>query len=109
LFSKEVKFMTTNSEPRFSYLFIGLGLGLGAIAGLMFALLARKETRELLHERSNKTLDYLNQHAGKLRESAAAVVETGMKFMGHQCAAVDTHTEAQEQAYQGERRETLGG
>ena len=41
--------MTTNSEPRFSYLFIGLGLGLGAIAGLMFALLARKETRELLH------------------------------------------------------------
>ena len=102
--------MTTNSEPRFSYLFIGLGLGLGAIAGLMFALLARKETRELLHERSSTTLDYLNQHAGKLRESAAAVVETGMKFMGHQCgAAVDTHTEPQEQAYQGERRDTLGG
>ncbi len=95
--------MTTNGEPKLPYLFIGLGLG--AIAGLMFALLARKETRELLHERSSKTLDYLNQHAGKLRESAAAVVETGMKFMGHQCAAVDTHTEAQEQAYQGERRE----
>ena len=60
----------------------------------MFALLARKETRELLRERSSKTLDYLNQHAGKLRESAEAVVEKGRKFMGHQCDAVDTHTEA---------------
>ena len=99
--------MTTNSESKFSYLFIGLGLG--AIGGLMFALLARKETRELLRERSNKTLDYLNQHAGKLRESAEAVVETGRKFMGHQCDAVDTHTEGEAQAYHEERRETLGG
>jgi gas vesicle protein len=101
--------MSTNGESKFSYLFIGLGLGLGAIAGLMFALLARKETRELLRERSSKTLDYLNQHAGKLRESAEAVVEKGRKFMGHQCDAVDTHTEAEAQAYHEERRETLGG
>ena len=99
--------MTTNSESKFSYLFIALGLGLGG--GLMFALLARKETRELLRERSSKTLDYLNQHAGKLRESAEAVVEKGRKFMGHQRDAVDTHTEAEAQAYHEERRETLGG
>jgi gas vesicle protein len=99
--------MSTNGESKFSYLFIGLGLG--AIAGLMFALLARKETRELLRERSSKTLDYLNQHAGKLRESAEAVVEKGRKFMGHQCDAVDTHTEGEAQAYHEERRETLGG
>ena len=98
--------MSTNGESKFSYLFIGLGLG--AIGGLMFALLARKETRELLRERSNKTLDYLNQHAGKLRESAEAVVEKGRKFMGHQCDAVDTHTEGEAQAYHEERRETLG-
>jgi gas vesicle protein len=99
--------MSTNGESKFSYLFIGLGLG--AIGGLIFALLARKETRELLRERSSKTLDYLNQHAGKLRESAEAVVEKGRKFMGHQCDAVDTHTEAEAQAYHEERRETLGG
>ena len=99
--------MKPNGESNFSYLLIGLGLG--AIGGLMFALLARKETRELLRERSSKTLDYLNQHAGKLRESAEAVVKKGRKFMGHQCDAVDTHTEAENQAYQEERRETLGG
>ena len=51
--------MRTNGESKFSFLLIGLGLG--AIGGLMAALLARKETRELLRERSTKTLDYLNQ------------------------------------------------
>ena len=38
--------MKTNGESKFSYLLIGLGLG--AIGGLMAALLARKETRESL-------------------------------------------------------------
>ena len=47
--------MKTNGESKFSFLLIGLGLG--AIGGLMAALLARKETRELPRERSSKTLD----------------------------------------------------
>ena len=42
--------MTTNSESKFSYLLIGLGLG--AVGGLMAALLVRKETREIIRERS---------------------------------------------------------
>ena len=45
--------MRTNDESKFSFLLIGLGLG--AIGGLMAALLARKETRELLRERSRKS------------------------------------------------------
>ena len=47
--------MKTNGESKFSYLLIGLGLG--TMGALMFALVARKETRELPRERSNKTLD----------------------------------------------------
>jgi hypothetical protein len=35
--------MTTNGESKFSYLFIGLGLG--TIGGLMFALLAQRNAR----------------------------------------------------------------
>jgi gas vesicle protein len=100
--------MTTNSESKFSYLLIGLGLG--AIGGLMAALLARKETRELLRERSNDSLDYLNRQAGKLRETADAMVQQGKKLLacnGHDSA--DTATEAERQAYQEERRENLGG
>jgi gas vesicle protein len=99
--------MTTNDESKFSYLLVGLGLG--AIGGLMAALLARKETRELLRERSINGLDYLNQQAGKLRESAEVIVKKGKEFIGPHCDSVKTDTEAQKQAYQEEKRENLGG
>ena len=99
--------MTTNDESKFSYLLVGLGLG--AIGGLMAALLARKETRELLRERSIDGLDYLNQKAGKLRESAEVIVQKGKEFIGPLCDGVKTDTEAQKQAYQEEKRENLGG
>jgi len=99
--------MTTNGESKFAYLLIGLGLG--AIGGLMSALLARKETREVLRDRSGKSLDYLNQQAGKLRETADVLVKKGKEFIGPPRDSVKTDTESQKQAYQEERRETLGG
>jgi len=99
--------MTTNDESKFSYLLVGLGLG--AIGGLMAALLARKETRELLRERSINGLDYLNQQAGKLRESAEVIVKKGKEFIGPHCDSVKTDTEGQKESYQEERREHLGG
>ncbi len=99
--------MRTNDESKFSFLLIGLGLG--AIGGLMAALLARKETRELLRERSRNSLDYLNQQAGKLRESADVIVKKGKELIGPHCDSVKTDTEAQKQAYQEEKRENLGG
>jgi gas vesicle protein len=99
--------MTTNDESKFSYLLVGLGLG--AIGGLMAALLARKETRELLRERSINGLDYLNQQAGKLRESAEVIVKKGKEFIGPHCDSVKTDTGAQKESYQEEKREHLGG
>jgi gas vesicle protein len=99
--------MTTNGESKFSYLLIGLGLG--AIGGLMAAILARKETRELLRERSINSLDYLNQQAEKLRESAEGIVKKGKEFIGPPRNSVKTDTEAEKQAYQEKQRETLGG
>ena len=59
--------MRTNGESKFSFLLIGLGVG--AIGGLMAALLARKGTRELLRERSTEAFDYLNQKGKNLREA----------------------------------------
>jgi gas vesicle protein len=100
--------MRTNGESKFSYLLIGLGLG--AIGGLMAASLARKETREALRERSAKSLDYLNQQAGKLRETADVIVQQGKKLIACKGSnSVDRSTEAEKQVYQEERRENLGG
>jgi len=100
--------MTTNGESKFSYLLVGLGLG--AIGGLMAAILGRRETREVLRERGGKSLDYLNQQAGKLRETADVIVQQGKKLMV--CNASDSvvrSTEAEKQAFQEDKRENLGG
>ncbi len=100
--------MTMNSESKFSYLLIGLGLG--AVGGLMAAMLARKETRELLRERSGKSLDYLNQQAGNLRETADVIVQQGKKLIACKASdAVDHSTDAEKNAYHEDRRENLGG
>ena len=100
--------MTTNSESKVSYLLVGLGLG--AVGGLMAALLVRKETREIIRDSSRKSLDYLNQQAGKIRESADVIVQQGKKLLA--CKRSDSaadSTEAEKQNYQEDRRENLGG
>ena len=100
--------MTTNGGSKFSHLLIGVGLG--AIGGLIAAIFGRKETREALREGSGKSLDYLNQQAGKLRETADVIVQQGKKLIAcNGSDSVDHSTEAEKQAYQEERRETLGG
>ena len=99
--------MRTNGESKFSFLLIGLGLG--AIGGLMAALLARKETRDLLRERSSQTVDYLNQQGKKLRETTEGIVEKVKELMSDRRCSVDATAEAENQAHQEERREHLGG
>ena len=93
---------------KFPYFLVGMGLG--AVAGLLLAPRSGEETREYLRERSIKGLDTLNQQAGKLRESAEGLVKKGKEFMGGQKrGSVKTDTEAEKQAYQEENRKHLGG
>jgi len=100
--------MKSDGESKFSQLLIGLGLGV--MGGLIAAILARKETLDGLRERSGKSLDYLNQLVGKLGETADVVVHQGKKFLGCKGAnSVEQTTKAEEQAYQEDRREYLGG
>jgi gas vesicle protein len=107
-FHKKEISMTTNGESKFSYLLIGLGLG--AVGGLLAAILGRRETREALRERGGKSLDYLNEQAGKLRETADVIVRQGKKFIACQHAdSVERSTEAEKQSYHENRRENLGG
>jgi gas vesicle protein len=104
---KESEAMKTNSEFKFPYFLAGVALA--AIATLLLVPSPGEETWKYLRERSNKGLDYLNQQAGKLRQSAERVVRKGRDIVGSHRDSVDTATEAEKQAYQEERRETLGG
>jgi gas vesicle protein len=97
--------MTTDGEAKFSYLL--LGLALGAVGGLVAALLSRKETRAVILERSGQSLDYLNQ---QVRETAELLVQQGKKLID--CKGSDrvvVSTPAEKQAYQEDKRENQGG
>ena len=99
--------MITNGESKFPY--FPVGMGLGAIAGLLFAPRSGEETRKYLRERSTKGLDTLNQQAGKLLETADGIVKKGKEFIGPHRDSVKTDTEAEKHAYQEDSRGNLGG
>ncbi|HEY6198753.1 MAG TPA: YtxH domain-containing protein [Candidatus Binatia bacterium] len=67
--------MITNGKSRFPYFLAGMGLG--AVAGLLFAPRSGEETRKDFHERGTKAFDILNQQVRKLRESDEGIVQQG--------------------------------
>jgi gas vesicle protein len=100
--------MITNGESKLPYFLMGMGLG--AIAGLLFAPRPGEETRKYLRERSTKGLDTLNQQAGKLRESAEGMVQRGKEIMSRRCCdSVNTATDVEKKAEEQEGQGTLGG
>jgi gas vesicle protein len=90
--------MKTNGETRFSYFLVGLRLG--AIGGLMSALLARKETRDMLRERGANSVEYLNQQKNRLRRTTEGIVGKGKAMLSQRCCSstgngTEAHDEAQ--------------
>jgi gas vesicle protein len=99
--------MKTNSEFKFPYFLAGMGMG--AIAGLLFAPRPGGETRKKFRERSTKSLDTLNQRVKKLRESAEGMMQKGKVIMSrHCCDSIDTSKEAEKKVEE-ESRKVLGG
>ena len=99
--------MGTNDDGKISFLLIGLGLG--AIGGLIVALLAREENREALRERSARSLEFLNQKANMLRETTEAIVEKGKQLMSPGCCSGEATMDQSTQAHQVQRHESSGG
>lgn len=100
--------MAMNGGSKLSQLLIGLSLG--ALGGLLAAILLRNESRAVVRERGGQGRDFFNRQAGKLREVADMIMAQGRKVMACKGAdLVDRSTEADKQAYQESRRENLGG
>lgn len=99
--------MEKREQGRISYFL--LGICLGAVGGLVSAMLTRKEMRDVVRDRSGKTFDFINQHAARLREAAEELARKGKEFVGPHPESVKTDMEAEKQAYEEDRRENLGG
>ncbi|HET7004358.1 MAG TPA: hypothetical protein VFK65_02625 [Candidatus Binatia bacterium] len=68
--------------------------GLGAIGGALSVLLARKESREYIREKSTKGVEYLNQTGAKLRERTEGIVGKGRELMNACCGSARSKAES---------------
>jgi gas vesicle protein len=59
-----------------------IGIGIGAVAGLLLAPRSGEEMREDVRRRANEGLDYLNQQAAKLRDGAEKAATKGKEWFG---------------------------
>lgn len=84
-------------DNKFSYFFLGLGLGVAA--GLLFAPKTGEETRNLIRSKADEGREYLKQQTGTLKESANEAVERGKSAVTRQRDNLAAAVEAGKQAY----------
>jgi gas vesicle protein len=90
-------------EKKFSYFFLGLGIGVAA--GILFAPKSGEETRQFLKSKADEGKDYLKKRGDEFVESASEVVERGKSVINRQKDQLSAAVEAGKQAY----RETVIG
>jgi gas vesicle protein len=84
-------------DSKFSYFFLGLGLGVAV--GLLFAPKTGSETRDLLLSKADEGKEYLRRRTNDLRDSAADAVERGRSAVTRQKDQLSAAVEAGKQAY----------
>ena len=84
-------------DSKFSYFFLGLGLGVAA--GLLFAPKSGPETRDLLRSKADEGKEYLKRRSTEVRDQAADALERGKSTVSRQRDNLVAAVEAGKQAY----------
>jgi gas vesicle protein len=82
-----------------SLLWFLAGLGLGALAGVLYAPRAGSETREALRSRADEGREFVRNRARQAREQASDWVDRGREVMNQQKEQFRSAYEAGRQAY----------
>src|SRR5260370_31296498 len=72
--------MADNAGSKVTYFLVGLGVG--ALVGVLFAPKSGEETRELLTQKADEGRDYAQRKARELRERADELIERGKDVAG---------------------------
>jgi len=83
-----------------SFLWFLAGLGIGAIAGVLYAPRSGDETREALRSKAEEGREYVRDRAKQAREQAAQWAEHGRGVVNQQKEQFRSAYEAGKQAYQ---------
>ena len=89
--------MADNVGSKVSYFLVGLGVG--ALVGVLFAPKSGEETRELLSKKADEGKDYAQRKARELRERADELVERGKDVAKGKRDSLSAAVEAGREAY----------
>ena len=101
----EVRNMAENGGSKVSYFLVGLGIG--ALVGVLFAPSSGEETREYLSKRADEGREYAQRKARELRERADDLVERGKQAAQQGKESVAAAVEAGRDAYQREKSKAV--
>jgi gas vesicle protein len=83
--------------------FFLVGMGIGALLGILFAPKSGEETREYLSTRADEGREYAQSKARELRERAEDLIERSKEIMSRQKDALSSAVDAGKETY---KRET---
>ena len=93
--------MADNVGSKVTYFLVGLGVG--ALVGILFAPKTGEETREFLSSKADEGRDYAQRKARELRERAEDLIERGKQEAVRQKDSLSAAVEAGREAYQREK------
>ena len=93
--------MADNVGSRISFILVGLGIG--ALVGILFAPKSGEETREYLSLKADEGRDYAQRKARELRERAEDIVERSKQAASRQKETLSAAVDAGREAYQREK------
>jgi gas vesicle protein len=94
--------MSDNPGSRISFFLVGLGIG--ALVGLLYAPKSGDETRDYLSKKADEGRDYAQKKARELRERAEDLVERSKEIMARQKDAVSSAVDAGKETYKRESK-----
>ena len=92
--------MADNVGSKVTYFLVGLGVG--ALVGILFAPKSGEETREYLSKRADEGREYTQKKARELRERAEDLIERGKEAATRQKESISAVVEGAREAYRRE-------
>jgi gas vesicle protein len=77
-----------------------VGVGIGTVAGILYAPRSGSETREVLRAKADEGRDFIRNRANEAREHASEWVDKGREAVNQQKEQIKTAYEAGKHAYQ---------
>lgn len=94
--------MSDNAASKVSFFVVGLGVG--ALIGILFAPKSGEETRDYLSSKAEEGRDYAQKKARELRERAEDLIERSKEIMSRQKDAVTSAVDAGRETYKREAK-----